>query len=166
MLFSSMRFDLSERSIPRSYGKEQAAKGPPFAAALRRSDLGLILHAGHIVNGNKSLGVFPVDKVHQLLIFALVHDGNDLVVLFQIVCTDGLVHGRTAVQVMEDELTQRLLFFGDDADAAFDAVIKDEMVQHDAVEVSTEDTQHHGLFIVDQGRGKRHTHSRQRHGFS
>lgn len=40
------------------------------------------------------------------------------------------------------------------------------MVQHDAVEVSTEDTQHHGLFIVDQGRGKRHTHSRQRHGFS
>ena len=67
---------------------------------------------------------------------------------------------------MEDELTQRLLFFGDDADAAFDAVIKDEMVQHDAVEVSTEDTQHHGLFIVDQGRGKRHTHSRQRHGFS
>ena len=48
-------------------------------------------------------------------------------------------------QVMEDELTQRLTLFGDDADAAFDAVIKDEMVQHDAVEVSTEDTQHHGL---------------------
>ena len=31
MLFTSMRFDLSERSIPRSYGKEQAAKGPPLS---------------------------------------------------------------------------------------------------------------------------------------
>ena len=32
-----------------------------------------------------------------------------------------------------DELTQRLLFFGDDADAAFDAVIKAEMVQHNEI---------------------------------
>ena len=91
-------------------------------------DLRLVLHIGDVVNRNKRLWVLAVDEVHQLLIFAFVHDGNDLVVLFQIVCTDGLVHGRTAVQVMKDELTQRLLFFGDDADAAFDAVIKDDTI--------------------------------------
>ena len=41
-----------------------------------------------------------------------------------------------------------LLFFGDAADAAFDAVIKDEMVQHDAVEVSTEAVSYTHLSLI------------------
>ena len=89
------------------------------------------MHTGHIINRNKGLWVLAVDKVHQLLILVFVHDGNDLVVLFKVVCTDGLVHGGTAVQVIDDELPQRLLLLGNDAHPALDAVIEDEMVQHD-----------------------------------
>ena len=96
-------------------------------SSLCRSALGLIVHTGHIINRDKGLGVLAVDEVHQLLILAFVHDGNDLVVLFKVVCADSLVHGGTAVQVVDDELPQRFFFFGNNTHPALDAVIEDEM---------------------------------------
>lgn len=105
------------------------------------------MHTGYIINRDKGLGVLAVDEVHQLLILVFVHDGNDLVVLFKVVCTDGLVHGGTAVQVVDDELPQRLFLLGNDAHPALDAVVEDEMIQHDAVEVGAKNAQDNGLFI-------------------
>ena len=70
------------------------------------------------------------------------------------------------MQVVDDELPQRLFLLGNDAHPALDAVVEDEMIQHNAVEVSTKNAQHHGLFIVDKGSGKRHAHSRKGHGLA
>ena len=114
-------------------GKAPVTAFAPFL--LCRSALGLVVHTGYIIDGNKGLGVLAVDEVHQLLILVFVHDGNDLVVLFKVVCTNGLVHGGTAMQVVDDELPQRLLLLGNDAHPALDAVIEDEMIQHHAIEV-------------------------------
>ena len=86
--------------------------------------------------------------------------------LFKVICTDGLVHGGTAVQVVDDELPQRLLLLGNDAHPALDAVIEDEMIQHDTIEVGTKNTQYYGLFIVDKGGRERHAHARKGHGLA
>ena len=86
------------------------------------------------------------------------------VVLLQVVCTDGLVDRGAAVQLIDDELAQRFLLFGDDADAALLVVVENEMVQNDAVEIRAEDTQNHGFLVVDKRGGQRHAHTGQRHG--
>ena len=83
---------------------------------------------------------------------------------FQVVRADGLVDGRAAVQVVDDELPERLLLLGDDADTALAAVVEDEIIQNDSVEIGAENAQHHRLFVVDEGGGKRHAHARQSHG--
>ena len=67
------------------------------------------------------------------------------------------------MQVVDDELPQCLFLLGNDAHPALDAVVEDEMIQHDAIEVSTKNAQHNGLFIVDKGGRECHTHSRKRH---
>ena len=38
--------------------------------------------------------------------------------LLKVVCTDGLIDRRAAVQVIDDELPEFFLFLGDDTDAA------------------------------------------------
>lgn len=78
---------------------------PGFFALLRRAGrlglhLGLVAHIRHRVHGDKGLGVLTVDVFHQLLVFPLIHNGNDLTVRLQIECTVCLIHGCTAVQVL------------------------------------------------------------------
>ena len=82
----------------------------------------------------------------------------------QIVCANGLVDRGAAVQLVDDELPQRFLFFGDDADAALLVVVENEMIQNHAVEICAEDTQNHGFLVVDKRGGQRHAHTGQRHG--
>ena len=82
----------------------------------------------------------------------------------QVVGADGFVDRGAAVQVVDDELAERFLLFGDDADAALFVVVKNEMVQNNAVEIRAEDAQHHGLLVVDQRCRQRHAHAGQRHG--
>ena len=98
-------------------------------------DLRLVLHIGDVVNRNKRLRVLAVDKGHQALVLAFIDDGDDLVVALQIVCADGFVDRGAAVQLVDDELPQCFLFFGDDADAAFLVVVENEMIQNNAVEI-------------------------------
>lgn len=62
--------------------------------------LGLVAHIRHRVHGDKGLGVLTVDVFHQLLVFPLIHNGNDLTVRLQIECTVCLIHGCAAVQVL------------------------------------------------------------------
>ena len=70
------------------------------------------------------------------------------------------------MQIVDDELPQCFFLLGNDAHPALDAVVEDEMIQHDAVEVSTKNAQHHRLFIVDKGGRERHAHARKRHGLA
>ena len=62
--------------------------------------LGLIAHIRHRVHGDKGLGVLTVDVFHQLLVFPLIHNGNDLTVRLQIERAVCLIHSRAAVQVL------------------------------------------------------------------
>ena len=115
------------------------------------SDFGLILHTGYIIDGDKRLRVLAVDKAHQLLIFAFIHDGDDLVMLFKVICANGLVYCSAAVQIVDDKLTERLFLFCDNADAALFIIVEDEIIQNDSVKVCAKDAQNHRLFIVNQG---------------
>ena len=81
------------------------------------------------------------------MVFALVDNGDDLVVLLQVVRADGLVDRGAAVQLVDDELPQRFFLFGDDADAALLVVVKNEMIQNDAVEIRAENTQNDGCLL-------------------
>ena len=91
-------------------------------------DLRLVLHIGDVIDRNKRLWVLAVDEGHQPLVFAFVDDGDDLVVALQIVCADGFVDRGAAVQLVDDELPQRFLFFFFDADAALLVVVENEMI--------------------------------------
>ena len=86
------------------------------------------------------MGVFTVDIIHQFLVFWLIYDGNDLIAFFQIVGTDGFIDGSAAVQVIDDKMPQLFLFFSDNADPPFYIVVKDKMVQDDAVKIGSQYT--------------------------
>ena len=59
----------------------------------------LVAHVRYCVHGDERLGVFAVHEVHQLLVLALVHDGDDLAAFFHVVGTVGFIHRGPAVQV-------------------------------------------------------------------
>ena len=58
----------------------------------------------------------------------------------RIVGTDGFIDGSAAVQVIDDKMPQLFLFFSDNADPPFYIVVKDKMVQDDAVKISSQYT--------------------------
>ena len=59
----------------------------------------LVAHVRYRVHGDERPGVFAVHEVHQLLVLALVHDGDDLAAFFHVVGTVGFIHRGPAVQV-------------------------------------------------------------------
>ena len=104
----------------------------------RTLTFGLIAHVRYIVDGDEGQRVFPADVVHQLLVFIFVDNGDDLVVSFHIISTDGLVDRGTAVQILNNKAAKRLFLFCDDADAPFYIMVEDEVIQNDAVKVRAE----------------------------
>ena len=85
---------------------------------------------------------------------------------FEVIGADRFVDRGAAVQVVDDEPAEFLLLLGDDADAALFVVVKDEMVQNDAVKIRAEDAQDYCLRIIDQRCRQRHAHAGQRHGLA
>ena len=98
----------------------------------------MIAHIRDIVDGDEGQRVFPGDVVHQLLVFAFVDNGDDLIVLFHIIRADGLIDRGTAVQILYNKAAKRLFLFGDDADASFYIMAEDEVIQDDTVKVRAE----------------------------
>ena len=47
--------------------------------------LRLITHTGYIINRNKCLRINFIDKLHQLLIFTFIYDGDDLTAFFHVI---------------------------------------------------------------------------------
>ena len=84
--------------------------------------------------------VFTIDIIHQFLVLRFVYNSNDLIALFHIVGADRLIDRSAAVQVINDKMAQRFFFFGDNADPAFYIVVKDKMIQDDAVKISSQYT--------------------------
>ena len=120
---------------------------------------GLIAHIRNGVDRDERLRILAVHKIHQLLVFGLVHNGNDLAALFHIVGSEGFVHRCPAVQIVQDKMAQLLLLFGNNADAALDVVVKNKVIQHDTVKIGAQYAEHDGLFVVDQRGRQRHAHA-------
>ena len=77
--------------------------------------LWLIAHIGYRIHRDKRLRIFPIDKVHQLLVFAFIHDCDDFIMLFQIICADCLINRCSAVQFFYDKTAQLFFFFCNNA---------------------------------------------------
>ena len=104
----SWRGDPPERCLSRQAGivrycLKYLQKSPPAKqlAGLFFGFLGfrLVAHVRYRVHGDERPGVFAVHEVHQLLVLALVHDGDDLAAFFHVVGTVGFIHRGPAVQV-------------------------------------------------------------------
>ena len=104
----SWRGDPPERCLSRQAGivrycLKYIQKSPPAKqlAGLFFGFLGfrLVAHVRYRVHGDERPGVFAVHEVHQLLVLALVHDGDDLAAFFHVVGTVGFIHRGPAVQV-------------------------------------------------------------------
>ena len=64
------------------------------------------MHVRHVIDGDKCLRVFAVDKRHQLLILTFIDNGDNLIVLFKVIRADSLIDRRAAVQVVDDKLPE------------------------------------------------------------
>ena len=102
--------------------------------------LRLIPHIRYIINRDKRFRVLLVYKLHQLLIFTFIYDGDDLTAFFHVIGSDGFVDRCAAVQVVNDKLPQLLLLLRDNADAPFDVMIKNKMIQNDSVKIRSQNT--------------------------
>ena len=63
------------------------------------------------------------------------------------------------MQFFYDKAAQLFFFFRNNADTAFDIVVKNKMIQNDSVKIGAQNTQHHRLFIVYECRRKRYAHA-------
>ena len=102
--------------------------------------LRLIPHIRHIINRNKSFRVLLVYKLHQLLIFTFIYNGYDLMAFFHFIGSDGFIDRGSAVQVMNNKLPQLLFLLRDNADAPFDVMIKNKMIQNNSVKIRSQNT--------------------------
>ena len=100
-----------------------------------------------------------IDIIHQLLIFGFVYDRNDLISFLHIVGTVCFINGGSAVQIVNNEISQFFFFFCNDSNAAFDVVIKNKMVKHNSVKICTKNTQYDGLFVINKCSGQCDTHT-------
>ena len=121
--------------------------------------LRLISHIRHIINRNKSFRVLLVYKLHQLLIFTFIYNGYDLMAFFHFIGSDGFIDRGSAVQVMNNKLPQLLLLLRDNADAPFDVMIKNKMIQNNSVKIRSQNTQDYCFFIIHKRRRKCHAHT-------
>ena len=102
--------------------------------------LRLIPHIRYIINRDKRFRVLLVYILHQLLIFAFIYDGDDLMAFFHVVSTDGFVDRCPAVQIVNDKLAQLFFLLRDDADTPFDIMVKNKMIQNDPVKIRSQNT--------------------------
>ena len=102
--------------------------------------LRLIPHIRYIINRDKRFRVLLVYKLHQLLIFTFIYDGDDLTAFFHVIGSDGFVDRCAAVQVVNDKLPQLLFLLRDNSDAPFDVMIKNKMIQNDSVKIRSQNT--------------------------
>ena len=76
------------------------------------------------------------DITHQFLIFCFINDRDDLVSFLHIICPGGFIDSCSAVQIMDDKIPEFFFFLGDNAHTSLNIVVKDKMIQDNAVEIS------------------------------
>ena len=102
--------------------------------------LRLIPHIRYIINRDKRFRVLLVYKLHQLLIFTFIYDGDDLTAFFHVIGSDGLINRGSAVQVVNDKLPQLLFLFRVYSDTPLDIIVKNKMIQNDSVKIRSQNT--------------------------
>ena len=93
-----------------------------------------------------------VHIIHQPLILTLIHDRNDLMVLFHVIGSDGFINRCSAVQIVDNEFPKLLFLLRDDADPAFDVVIENKMIQNDSIKIGSQNTQDQRFLVIDKSR--------------
>ena len=126
---------------------------------ITESDFWLIAHIGYVIHCDECERVFFVDEAHQSLVFGLIYDCDNLITFLHIVSSIRFINSCSAMQFMNNEVSELLFFFRNDTYTSLHIVVKDKMIQYDAVEISSEDTQDNSLFVVDQCRRKRDAHA-------
>ena len=124
-----------------------------------------VSHVGHIVYRDKCIRVGPDYEIHELLILMFINYGDDLHTLFACVGTCAFVESGPAVEIIYNEVLQLVhMFFRHDADAAFDLLAEDEMIQQKPAEVGAEDRKDQRPFVVDEYRQAAYGYARNAYG--
>ena len=111
------------------------------------------------IHGDKSILICFQNIIHQGYILVFINNGDDLPPWLAVIGSDGFINRGAAVEMMQNKLPDFFLPLGNDSHPLFYVKAKDEMVQHDSVEIGAKDTEHHDFLVIDQGRGQCHTHA-------
>ena len=105
----------------------------------------------HIVHRDESGGVRLGDEADQLDVLLLGDNNDNLLPRLPGIGPHRLIEAGSAVQGVENEAGNLLLFLRHDAHPFFDVHAEDEVVQHDAAQVGAQDAEGHGLHVgVDE----------------
>ena len=111
------------------------------------------------IHGDKSILICFQNIIHQGYILVFINNGDDLPPWLAVIGSDGFINRGAAVEMMQDKLPDFFLPLGNDSPPLFNVKAKDDMVQHDSVEIGAKDTEHYDFLVIDQGRGQCHTHA-------
>ena len=129
-------------------------------------NFGLITDLVDRVDGYESLRIGLLDKFHQLSVFVLVDDRDDLSAGGVVVGSRVFVESCAAVKVVKNVINDNIELCGDHADLSLYVKTKDEMVNYDAAEVGSENAENDCLCVVAQCRGQSDRNSGERTCFS
>ena len=131
------------------------SRGFPFTrkAPLDRGAIGLILDFGLIadlvdrVYGHEGLGIGLANESHQLSVFALIYDSDDLFSLHLVISAGELVQRCAAMKIVEYKVHNLVKLRRDDADSALDVHTKDKVVHHNSCEIRADNAEDYKLCI-------------------
>ena len=113
------------------------------------------------VHGNEGLGIGLTEKCHQLAVFALIHDGDDLSSLHLVISACELVQGCTAMKIVEYKVHDLIELRRDDTNSALDIQTEDEVIDEHSGKISAEHAEDNHLGrIGNEHRGQRDGNSR------
>ena len=118
-------------------------------------DFGLIANLVDRVNGYEGLGIGLADKGHQLSVFALIYDGDDLFSLHLVISAGELVQRCAAVKIVKYKVHDLIELRRDDADSALDVHTKDKVVHHNSCEIRADNAEDYKLRINVLARERR-----------
>ena len=96
------------------------------------------MHLMHRVDGHERIGIHLFQVAHEISVFLLIYNGDDLTEGVARVGPDGFHQRCAALQGVENVIQNLGFFLGYDADALLGIDAEDEMIHHDAVEIGAQ----------------------------
>ena len=86
--------------------------------------------------------------IHEMAVFLLVHNCDDLLTDSIVVCADAVVDGCAAVQLMQDILQDLIMLLGNDANTPFDVDTEDKIIHNKTAKIGTQHTEYNDLLVI------------------